>query len=101
MLGVKPRTPTADVLDNLNMMKVNDLNVFPIAQVTCHTADVITVFRRMLIVNRIIPTHVASQSDQFNIPLYYKSIGKYICREAVIWNNVLKVGSHWSAQKSY
>ena len=33
MAGVKPRTPMANLFDNLNIMKVNDLNVFLIAQV--------------------------------------------------------------------
>ena len=46
MAGVKPRTPTANLFDNLNIMKVSDLNVFLIAQVMhkVHTADVINAF---------------------------------------------------------
>ena len=44
VIGVKPRTPAANLFDNLNIMKVNDFNVFLIAQVKnkVHTADVIT-----------------------------------------------------------
>ena len=94
MAGVKPRTPTANLFDNLNIMKVNDLNVFLIAQVMhqVYTADVLTVFQRMLITNRNILTHETRQSDHFNIPLYHKNIGKTSIRYrgAVILNNILK-----------
>ena len=46
MAGVKPRHPTANLFDNLNIIKVIDLNVFLIAQVMhqVYTADVLTVF---------------------------------------------------------
>ena len=94
MAGVKPRTPTANLFDNLNIMKVNDSNVFLIAQVMhqVYTTDVLTVFQRMFITNRNIHTHETRQSDHFNIPLYHKNIGKISIRYrgAVIWNNILK-----------
>ena len=96
MAGVKPKTPTANLFDNLNIMNVNDLNVFLIAQVMhqVYTADMLTVFQRMFIKNRNIHTHETIQSDHFNIPLYHKNIGKTSIRYrgAVIWNNILKSG---------
>ena len=94
MAGVKPKPPTASLFDNLNIMKVNDLNVFLIAQVMhqVYTADVLTVFQRMFITNRNIHTHETRQSDHFNNPLYHKNIGIISIRYkgAVIWNNILK-----------
>ena len=80
MAGVKPRTPTANLFENLNIMKANDLNVFLIGQVMHHiyTADVITVFQRMFITNRNIHTHETRQSDHFNIPLYHKILAKLV-----------------------
>ena len=76
--GVKPRTSTADLFHKLNIMKVNDLNIFVIAQVMYHvyTSEVITVFQRLFSTNRNIYTHETRQSDHFNIPLYHKNIGK-------------------------
>ena len=43
MAGVKPRTPTANLFQNPNIMKANDLDVFLIGQVMhqIYTADVI------------------------------------------------------------
>ena len=96
MAGVKPRTPTANLSDNVNIMKVSDLNVFLIAQVIhkVYTADVINVFQCMFTTNRNIHSHETRQSDHLNIPLYHKNVGKTSIRYrgAVIWNNVFKSG---------
>ena len=96
MAGVKPRTPTANLFDDLNIMKVSDLNVFLIAQVMhkVHTADVINAFQCMFITNKNIHSHETRQSDHLNIPLYHENVGKTSIRYrgAVIWNNVLKSG---------
>ena len=96
MAGVKPRTPTANLFDNLNIIKVSDLNVFLIAHVMhkVHTADVINAFQCMFITNKNIHSHETRQSDHLNIPLYHKNVGKTSIRYrgAVIWNIVLKSG---------
>ena len=84
-------------------MKVNDLNIFLIAQVMYHvyTSEVVTVFQRLFSTNRNIHTHETRQSDHFNIPLYHKNIGKSSIRYrgAVIWNNVLKIGIELNCSK--
>ena len=101
--GVKPRTSTADLFHKLDIMKVNDLNIFLIAQVMYHvyTSEVVTVFRHLFSTNRNIHTHETRQSDHFNIPLYHKNIGKSSIRYrgAVIWNNVLKIGIELNCSK--
>ena len=96
MAGVKPRTPTANLFDNLNIMKASDLNVFLIAQVMheVHTADVINAFQCIIITNSIIHSHETRESDHLDIPLYHKNVGKTSIRYrgAVTWNNILKSG---------
>ena len=96
MAGVKPRTTTANLFDDLNIMKVSDLNVFLIAQVMhkVYTADVINAFQCMFVTNKNIHSNETRQSDHFNISLYHKNVGKTSIRYrgAVIWNNVLKSG---------
>ena len=87
--GVKSRTPTANLFDNLNIMKVIDLNAFLIAQVMhkVHTADIINAFQCMFIANRYIHSHETRQSDHLNIPLNNQNVGKTSIRYR---NNVLK-----------
>ena len=100
MAGVKPRTSTANLFDNLNIMRVNDLNIYLIAQVMyqVYISEVIDVFQCLFTTNKNIHSHETRQSDHFNIPMYHKNIGKTSIgyRGAVIWNNVLKSGMQLS-----
>ena len=56
--GVKPRTSPVDLFHKLNIMKVNDLNIFLTAQVMyqVYTSEVITVFQCLFSTNRNIHT---------------------------------------------
>ena len=94
--GVKPRTSTDDLFRNLNIMKLDEINIFLIAQLMRkqYTADVIPVFQNMFITNSDIHSYVTRQSNHLNIPLCHKNIGKTTIRYrgAIIWNNVLKSG---------
>ena len=103
MAGVKPRTSTANLFDNLDIMRVNDLNIYLIAQVMyqVHISEVIDVFQCLFTTNKNIHSHETRQADHFNIPMYHKNIGKTSIRYrgAVIWNNVLKSGMQLSCSK--
>ena len=94
--GVKPRTSTDDLFRNLNIMKLDEINIFLIAQLMHkqYTADVIPVFQNMFITNSDIHSYETRQSNHLNIPLCHKNIGKTSIRYrgAIIWNNVLKSG---------
>ena len=94
--GVKPRTSTDDLFRNLNIMKLDEINIFLIAQVMHkqYTADVIPVFQNMFIKSSDIHSYETRQSNHLNIPLCHKDIGKTSIRYrgAIIWNNVLKSG---------
>ena len=103
MAGVKPRTSTANLFDNLDIMRVNDLNIYLIALVMyqVHISEVIDVFQCLFTTNKNIHSHETRQADHFNIPMYHKNIGKTSIRYrgAVIWNNVLKSGMQLSCSK--
>ena len=94
--GVKPRTSTDDLFRNLNIMKLDEINIFLIAQLTHkqYTADVIPVFQNMFITNSDIHSYETRQSNHLYIPLCHKNVGKTSIRYrgAIIWNNVLKSG---------
>ena len=94
MAGVKPRTSTANLFDNLNIMRVNYLNIYLIAQMMyqVYISEVIDVFQCLFTKNKNIHSRETRQSDHFNIPVYHKNVGKTSIRYrgAVIWNNVLK-----------
>ena len=74
MAGVKPRTSTANLFDYLNIMRVNDLNIYLIAQVMyqVYISEVIDVFQCLFTTNKSIHFHETRQSDHFNIPMYHK-----------------------------
>ena len=80
MAGVKPRTHTANLFDDLNIMEVNDLNVFLIAQVMhkVYTADVTNTFQGMFTTNINIHSHETRQSKHLNISLCHKNVGKLV-----------------------
>ena len=103
MAGVKPRTSTANLFDNLNIMRVNDLNIYLIAQVMyqVYISEVVDVFQCLFTTNKNIHSHETRQSDHFNIPMYHKNIGKTSIRYrgVVIRNNVLKSGMQLSCSK--
>ena len=103
MAGVKPRTSTANLFDNLNIMRVDDLNIYLIAQVMyqVYISEVIDVFQFLFTTNKNIHYLETRQSDHFNIPMYQQNVGKTTIRYrgAVIWNNVFKSGMQLSCSK--
>ena len=92
--GVRPRTSTHPLFQELKLLNLHQLNVYLIARLMykVHTADIIDVIKNMFVVNQTIKTKVTRQSKHYHIPLFHKNIGKTSIRYrgAVIWNNVLK-----------
>ena len=63
MAGVKPRASTANLFDNLNIMRVNDLNIYLIAQVMYQVfiSEVLDVFQCLFTTNKNIHSHETRQ----------------------------------------
>ena len=96
MVSVKPRTPTAYLFDDLNIMKVGDVNVFWLAEwcIKFMLQILKTHFNTCLLQ---IGISIRMKLDSRNILTFHctiKNIGKTSIRYrgAVIWNNVLKCG---------
>ena len=89
--GVSPRTPTYHLFQELDVLNLQQLNLYLIVRLMykVYFGDM---FRNMFVVNQSIWSQVTRQSSHYHIPYYCKNIGQTSIRYrgTIIWNNVLK-----------
>ena len=92
--GVSPRTSTYHLFQELDVLNLQQLNLYLIVRLMykVYNGDTIQVFRNMFVVNQSIRPQVARQSSHNHIPHYCKNIRQTSIRYrgTIIWNNVLK-----------
>ena len=92
--GVSPRTSTYHLFQELDVLNLQQLNVYLIVRLMykVYIGDMIHVFRNMFVVNQSIRPQITRQSSHYHIPYDNKNIRQTSIRYrgTIIWNNVLK-----------
>ena len=91
--GVSPRTSTYHLFQELDVMNLQQLNLYLIVRLIYNVyIYMIHVFRNMFVINQSTRPQVTRQSSHYHIPYCCKNIGKTSIRYrgTIIWNNVLK-----------
>ena len=94
IFGVRPRTHTAPLFEELKMLSIFQINKYVIGKfmLNVYNSSTLEVFLCMFAYNSSIHSHETRQSAHFHIPLIKKELSKSSInyRGAVIWNDILK-----------